>query len=144
VLNLHGQKTRSVFNAQPPDFRLVETMRLTASLVDHDDAVDTFCDMSKQYDMMKAIRTFSDLAYAAQSAGVSPLQIIGVQSKNDLPQIKFIKDYKPELEKIMKAMDTFIYVLLDQLLCYDTCSLCSVEPFLGQCKLHLLASIFFF
>jgi V/A-type H+-transporting ATPase subunit A len=70
------------------------------------DAVDTFCDMSKQYDMMKAIRNFSDHAYAAQSAGVSPLQIIGVQSKNDLPQIKFIKDYRPELEKILKAMDS--------------------------------------
>ena len=70
------------------------------------DPVDTFCDMSKQYDMMKAIRIFSDQAYAAQSAGVSPLQIIGVQSKNDLPQIKFIKDYRPELEKILKAMDS--------------------------------------
>ena len=36
------------------------------------DAVDTFCDMTKQYDMMKAIRKFSDLAYAAQAAGVLP------------------------------------------------------------------------
>ena len=70
------------------------------------DAVDTFCDMSKQYDMMKAIRSFSDHAYAAQSAGVTPLQIIGVKSKNDLPQIKFIKDYQPELERILKAMDS--------------------------------------
>jgi V/A-type H+-transporting ATPase subunit A len=70
------------------------------------DAVDTFCDMSKQYDMMKAIRNFSDHAYAAQAAGVTPQQIVGVQSKNDLPQIKFIKDYKPELEKILKAMDS--------------------------------------
>jgi V/A-type H+-transporting ATPase subunit A len=32
------------------------------------DAVDTFCDMKKQYDMMKAIKLFSDLAYAAQLA----------------------------------------------------------------------------
>ena len=45
------------------------------------DAVDTFCDMSKQYDMMKAIKTFADLAYAAQLAGVSPAQIIAVKAK---------------------------------------------------------------
>ncbi len=70
------------------------------------DAVDTFCDMSKQYDMMKAIRAFSDQAYAAQSAGVTPQQIVGTKSKNDLPQIKFIKDYKPELDRILKAMDS--------------------------------------
>mgnify|MGYP000941393884 FL=1 len=69
------------------------------------DAVDTFCDMKKQYDMMKAIRQYSDLAYAAQSAGVTPQQIISVKSKNDLPQIKFIKDYKPSLDKIQAEMD---------------------------------------
>ena len=69
------------------------------------DAVDTFCDMKKQYDMMKSIKTFAELAYAAQLAGVSPAQINGVKSKNELPQIKFIKDYKPELAKIEKQMD---------------------------------------
>lgn len=69
------------------------------------DAVDTFCDMSKQYDMMKAIRQYSDLANAAQTAGVTPQQIVSVRSKNDLPQIKFIKDYKPELAKIQSEME---------------------------------------
>jgi V/A-type H+-transporting ATPase subunit A len=69
------------------------------------DAVDTFCDMSKQYDMLKAIKTFSDLAYAAQSAGVPPQQIATIKAKNDLPQIKFIKDYQPELARILTQMD---------------------------------------
>jgi V/A-type H+-transporting ATPase subunit A len=69
------------------------------------DAVDTFCSMKKQYDMMKAIRLYSDLAYSAQAAGVPPNQINAVKSKNDLPQIKFIKDYKPVLDKIAKDMD---------------------------------------
>jgi V/A-type H+-transporting ATPase subunit A len=69
------------------------------------DAVDTFCDMTKQYDMMKAIKLFAELAYSAQIAGVSPTQINGVKSKNELNQIKFIKDYKPELAKIEKEMD---------------------------------------
>jgi V/A-type H+-transporting ATPase subunit A len=69
------------------------------------DAVDTFCSMKKQYDMMKAIRMYADLAYAAQVAGVPPTQINAVKSKNDLPQIKFVKNYKPELERIGKAME---------------------------------------
>jgi V/A-type H+-transporting ATPase subunit A len=69
------------------------------------DAVDTFCDMKKQYDMMKAIKLFSVLAYAAQIAGVSPTQINTIKSKNELNQIKFIRDYKPELAKIEKDMD---------------------------------------
>ncbi|MGA2160896.1 MAG: ATP synthase subunit A [Methanoregula sp.] len=69
------------------------------------DAVDTFCDMKKQYDMMKAIKLFADLAYSAQLAGVSPTQINTIKAKNELPQIKFIKDYKPELAKIEKEMD---------------------------------------
>lgn len=69
------------------------------------DAVDTFCDMSKQYDMMKTIKAFSDLAYTAQPAGVTPQQILSTKAKNDLPQIKFIKDYKPELDRIMGEME---------------------------------------
>ncbi len=69
------------------------------------DAVDTFCDMKKQYDMMKAIKLFADLAYSAQLSGVSPVQINGIKSKNELPQIKFIKDYKEPLTKIEKDMD---------------------------------------
>jgi V/A-type H+-transporting ATPase subunit A len=69
------------------------------------DAVDTFCDMKKQYDLMKAIKLFADLAYSAQIAGVSPAQINTVKAKNELPQIKFIKDYKSELAKIEKQMD---------------------------------------
>ena len=70
------------------------------------DPVDTFCDMAKQYDMMKAIKAFADLAYAAQAAGVTPAQVLGIKSKDQLPQIKFIKDYKPALEKILKDMET--------------------------------------
>jgi V/A-type H+-transporting ATPase subunit A len=75
------------------------------------DAVDTFCDMKKQYDMMKAIKLFADLAYAAQIAGVSPTQINTIKSKNELNQIKFTKDYKPDLEKIEKDMEAEFNVL---------------------------------
>jgi V/A-type H+-transporting ATPase subunit A len=61
--------------------------------------------MSKQYDMMKAIKHYADLAHTAQAAGATPQQVIGIKSKNELPQIKFIKDYEPELEKILKDME---------------------------------------
>ncbi len=69
------------------------------------DAVDTFCDMTKQYDMMKAIKKYSDMAYAAQASGALPAQILAVKAKGELPQIKFIKDYKPALDKILADMD---------------------------------------
>ncbi|MDG6249347.1 ATP synthase subunit A [Methanocalculus sp.] len=70
------------------------------------DDVDTYCDMTKQFDIMKAIKVYADSAYAAQAAGVSPAQIISVKAKSDLPQIKFVRDYKPMLEQILKGMES--------------------------------------
>ena len=70
------------------------------------DPVDTYCDLNKQLDMFKMIRYFADLAYAAQAAGVTPAQILAVKAKNEMPQIKFTKDYKPVLDSIYKGLDT--------------------------------------
>jgi V/A-type H+-transporting ATPase subunit A len=70
------------------------------------DPVDTYCDLEKQLAMLQAIRLYSDLAIGAQKAGVLTSQIITLQSKNDLPQIKFIKDYKPELDKVRANMES--------------------------------------
>jgi V/A-type H+-transporting ATPase subunit A len=75
------------------------------------DDVDTYCDMTKQFDIMKAIKMYADLAYAAQTAGVAPPQIISVKAKSDLPQIKFIRDYKPILEQILKSMESEFTIL---------------------------------
>ena len=69
------------------------------------DPVDTYCDLPKQLDMFKMIRTYADLAYAAQAAGVPPSQILTIKSKNEMPQIKFTKDYKPVLDKIYAGME---------------------------------------
>jgi V/A-type H+-transporting ATPase subunit A len=69
------------------------------------DPVDTYCDLPKTLDMFKMIRTYADLAYAAQAAGVPPSQIIAIKSKNEMPQIKFTKDYKPVLDKIYAGME---------------------------------------
>ncbi|NVO67446.1 ATP synthase subunit A [Methanofollis tationis] len=68
------------------------------------DPVDTYCSLEKQFDIMKAIRLYADLAATAHTAGVMPSQILSVKAKNDLPQIKFTKDYKPELEKVLAQM----------------------------------------
>lgn len=69
------------------------------------DPVDTYCDLPKTLDMFKMIKTYADYAYAAQAAGVPPAQILTVHSKNEMPQIKFTKDYKPLLDKIYAEMD---------------------------------------
>lgn len=69
------------------------------------DAVDTYCSMSKQYDMMKAIKHYADLARTAQIGGATPQQVVTIKSKNDLPQIKFTRDYEPMLAKILKDME---------------------------------------
>lgn len=69
------------------------------------DPVDTYCSTEKQYDIMKSIKIYADLAYGAQKIGVPPAKVITITSKNDLPQIKFTKDYKADIAKINKAME---------------------------------------
>ncbi len=70
------------------------------------DPVDTYCSMEKQYDIMKAIKTYAVLAYGAQKLGVPPTKIITIAAKNDLPQVKFMTEYKEEIARINKAMET--------------------------------------
>ena len=69
------------------------------------DAVDTYCDLEKQLALLQAIRQYADLATGAQKAGVMTPQIIALKAKNDLPQIKFIRDYKSELEQVRANME---------------------------------------
>jgi V/A-type H+-transporting ATPase subunit A len=69
------------------------------------DPVDTYCDLEKQLALLQTIRQYSDLAAGAQKVGVMTQQIIGLKAKNDLPQIKFIKDYKAELEQVRANME---------------------------------------
>ena len=69
------------------------------------DPVDTYCSLEKQLDMFKMIKAYADLAYAAQAAGIPPAQILAVKAKNEMPQIKFTKEYKPVLDKIYADMD---------------------------------------
>jgi V/A-type H+-transporting ATPase subunit A len=66
------------------------------------DPVDTYCSMSKQYDMMKAIRYYADLARAAQASGATPQQIVSVRSKNDLPRSSSSKTMNRRLRRSRK------------------------------------------
>jgi V/A-type H+-transporting ATPase subunit A len=72
------------------------------------DPVDTYCSTEKQFDIMKSIKIYADLASGAQRIGVPPGKIVTIGAKNDLPQVKFIKDYKKEIGRIQKAMETEI------------------------------------
>jgi V/A-type H+-transporting ATPase subunit A len=69
------------------------------------DAVDTYCDLEKQLALLQTIRQYADLAAGAQKAGVMTPQIIALKAKNDLPQIKFIRDYKAELQQVRSNME---------------------------------------
>ncbi len=75
------------------------------------DPVDTYCSMQKQFDIMKAINTYAVLAYGAQKLGVPPTKVITIAAKNDLPQVKFMTDYKEEITRINAAMGTEIGAL---------------------------------
>lgn len=70
------------------------------------DAVDAYCSMEKQFDLLKAIRKYADLAYGAQKSGFSIAAIIAVKSKNELARIKYIAEYRAELDKILKEMES--------------------------------------
>ena len=72
------------------------------------DPVDTYCSTEKQFDIMKSIKIYADLAYSAQRIGVPPGKIVTIVAKNDLPQVKFIADYKDEINRVNKAMETEI------------------------------------
>ncbi|MBP2133585.1 V/A-type H+-transporting ATPase subunit A [Methanomicrobium sp. W14] len=69
------------------------------------DPVDAYCSMEKQFDLMKSIRKYADLAYSTQKSGFPIAAIIAIKSKNELARLKYVADYKPELEKILKDME---------------------------------------
>ena len=67
--------------------------------------VDTFCEMEKQYKLMKAIMKYSDLANTALEGGAELEDITSVKSKDDLSKIKFEKEFDEKLNTVLSAMD---------------------------------------
>ncbi|MBI2651563.1 V-type ATP synthase subunit A [Candidatus Woesearchaeota archaeon] len=67
--------------------------------------VDTYCDLKKTYDIMKAVLHFSQLANNALNNGISTERIVSTKSKDRLSEIKFVKDYKKLLAEITSGME---------------------------------------
>ena len=67
--------------------------------------VDTFCELKKTYDIMKAILQFSKFANDALDSGMRAEQIISTKSKDRLSEVKFVKEYVPVLSDITKNIE---------------------------------------
>ncbi len=68
--------------------------------------VDTFCPYKKQFDLLKAILAFRDLAFEALGRGVPTDVILGTPSKDTLAKVRLLEDYEPELEKVLAQMES--------------------------------------
>ena len=67
--------------------------------------IDTFCELKKTYNIMKAILQFSKLANSSLDMGMSMHQIIATKAKDRLSEVKFVKDYEKVLDEIIKQME---------------------------------------
>ena len=68
--------------------------------------VDTFCDIKKQHAMLKTILDFHNMALEATNKGVKVKDIVGIEIKERMARMKYIKDIKKEVEEIAKEAGT--------------------------------------
>ncbi|MBW2981219.1 V-type ATP synthase subunit A [Candidatus Woesearchaeota archaeon] len=66
--------------------------------------VDTFCDIKKQHAMLKTILDFHDTALEAIGKGVKVNAITGIETKERVARMKYVKDIKKEIEEITKEV----------------------------------------
>jgi len=67
--------------------------------------IDTYCEPQKTFMLADTILYFGDKAYKALDEGVSIPTLLNMSSKEEIANVKFIKDYKSELNKIKASMD---------------------------------------
>ncbi len=67
--------------------------------------VDTYCEPKKTYLLGETILYFSKKAHAALDEGVAISTLLNLSSKEKIADVKFIKDYEGELNKIRLEMD---------------------------------------
>ena len=67
--------------------------------------IDTYCDLRKTYNMMKAIMQFSRLANSSLDKGTRVQEILGTKAKDRLGEVKFVKDYEKLLNELAKQME---------------------------------------
>jgi V/A-type H+-transporting ATPase subunit A len=64
--------------------------------------VDTFCNIKKQHLMLKTILDFNDKALEAVNKGVKVNKIAGIEVKEKIARMKYIKDIEKEIQEITK------------------------------------------
>ncbi len=67
--------------------------------------VDTYCEPKKTYLLGETVLYFSKKAHAALDEGMAITTLLNLSSKEKLADVKFIKDYNTELNKIRLEMD---------------------------------------
>jgi V/A-type H+-transporting ATPase subunit A len=67
--------------------------------------VDTYCVYKKQFDLLKSILTYRELAFEALKRGVSVDQIKTTPAKDALAKIRLVEDYEPELKKVLAQLE---------------------------------------
>jgi len=67
--------------------------------------IDTYCSPKKTYLLAETILYFSKKAYAALEEGIAIPTLVNLESKEKISNVKFIKDYESELNKIRLEMD---------------------------------------
>ncbi|AKB77096.1 V-type ATP synthase subunit A [Methanosarcina horonobensis HB-1 = JCM 15518] len=67
--------------------------------------IDTYSPFAKQYRIMQAIMKYGDAAMDALKSGVPASEIIKMESKNDLPKVKFEEDFDGSLNAVLAKMD---------------------------------------
>jgi len=67
--------------------------------------IDTYSPFTKQYALMKAIMKFGDMANEALKSGALVSQIVKLDSKNDLPKIRFEENFEANMNTVLAKMD---------------------------------------
>ncbi|KKG11138.1 ATP synthase subunit A [Methanosarcina sp. 2.H.A.1B.4] len=67
--------------------------------------IDTYSPFSEQYRIMQAIMKFGDAAQEALKSGVPVSEIIKMDSKNELPKVKFEENFDASMNAVLAKMD---------------------------------------
>ena len=87
---------------------LLEVTRLVREVFLQQNAfhpIDTYSPFTKQYALMKAIMKFGDMANDALKSGALVSQIVKLDSKNDLPKIRFEDNFEANMNTVLAKMD---------------------------------------
>ncbi|AKB34134.1 V-type ATP synthase subunit A [Methanosarcina siciliae HI350] len=67
--------------------------------------IDTYSPFAKQYKIMQAIMKWGDAAMDALKSGIPASEIVKMESKDDLPKVKFEEDFEGSLNTVLGKMD---------------------------------------